>query len=104
MFLSLVLDTFGSILDLSTQDPFLLGGLTATVQGGHVTSIDGLIVGEFQLSRHFAGTEVDSNDHSLRRRSVGVATLPWSRNRGPTRRRSQGSPRRASGRRTKRST
>ena len=60
-FLSLVSDPLSLPFNFSTQDPFLLGGLTATVQGGHVTSIDGLIVGEFQASWHFAGPEVDFN-------------------------------------------
>jgi len=60
-FLSLVSDPLSLHFNFSTQDPFLLGGLTATVQGGHVTSIDGLIVGEFQASWHFAGPEVDFN-------------------------------------------
>ena len=46
-------------LDLSTQDSGLLGGLTATVQGGRLTSLDGLIVGDFQARWRFAGIEVD---------------------------------------------
>lgn len=38
-FLSLVSDTFGFIFDVSTQDAHLNGIVTATVQGGRVTSI-----------------------------------------------------------------
>jgi len=59
-FLSLVSDTSGTALlgnfDLSTQDSGLLGGLTATVQGGRITSLDGVIVGGFHATWTFAGT------------------------------------------------
>ena len=84
-FLSLVSDPLSLPFNFSTQDAFLNGSLTATVQGGRVTSIDGLIVGEFQASWHFAGTEVDFNNHCLRRLVRSGATLPWSRNPKPTR-------------------
>jgi len=45
-------------LDLSTEDGGLLGGLTATVQGGRVTSLDGLIVGDLAARWRFAGIDV----------------------------------------------
>ena len=60
--LSLVSDTSGSGLlgnfDLSTEDSGLLGGLTATLQGGRMTSLDGVIVGDFHATWTFAGTAV----------------------------------------------
>jgi hypothetical protein len=56
-FLSLVADTFGGFFNLSTQDQGLLGDLTATVQGGRVTSIDGLIIDGIE-SWTFAGPAV----------------------------------------------
>ena len=45
-------------LDLSTADSSLLGGLTATVQGGHLTSLDGLIVGDLAARWRFTGIDV----------------------------------------------
>ena len=58
-FLSLVGNPFDEF-NLSTQvsEPLLGGSVTATVQGGRVTSIDGLIAGDFHEMWRFAGTAV----------------------------------------------
>ena len=58
-FLSLVSDTYGFVFDVSTQDT-LSAILTATVQGGRVTSIDGSLFISPAIWR-FAGIEVDFN-------------------------------------------
>ena len=55
-FMSLV--SGGSVawpFDLSTRDAHLLGGVTATLQGGRLVSMDGSIVGEFIATWRFAG-------------------------------------------------
>ena len=59
-FLSLVSDTLSAPFNLSTQDPSLNGILTATVQGGRVTSIDGVLFIS-PATWTFAGTVVDFN-------------------------------------------
>ena len=58
-FLSLVSDTYGFVFDVSTQDT-VNAILTATVQGGRVTSIDGSLFISPAIWR-FAGIEVDFN-------------------------------------------
>ena len=58
-FLSLVSDAAATPLlhnlDLSTLDSGLLGGVSATVQGGRVVGLHGTIVGAFQATWTFSG-------------------------------------------------
>ena len=85
-FLSLVGNPFDEF-NLSTQvsEPLLGGSVTATVQGGRVTSIDGLIAGDVHEMWRFAGTAVSFEFAACRRTPCPAAKRPWSRNLGPTR-------------------
>jgi len=67
LFLSLISDRsatplFGN-LDLSTLDSGLLGGVSATLQGGRVVGLDGTLVGDFQATWRFAGDALSFDLH-----------------------------------------